>query len=79
MQPILRHLREVVHEAAPEAEETMPFRKTLKEKPAAEAAFGRFSPSQRREYLEWIAETKREGIRRIATAIEWSAEDKARN
>jgi len=45
------------------------------------AAFERFSPSHRREYAEWVAEAKTEATRtkRVATAVEWLAEGKARN
>ena len=47
----------------------------------AAAAFDAFSPSHRREYVEWITEAKREETRarRIATAVEWLAEGKSRN
>jgi hypothetical protein len=43
--------------------------------------FENFSPSHRREYIEWIAEAKGEATRdrRIATAIAWLAEGKSRN
>jgi uncharacterized protein YdeI (YjbR/CyaY-like superfamily) len=57
------------------------FRKALEATPKAAAAFQAFSPSHRREYVEWIAEAKRDRTRerRIATAIEWIAEGKPRN
>lgn len=47
----------------------------------AKAAFEKFSPSHRREYVEWIIEAKTEATRekRIATAIEWLSEGKSRN
>jgi uncharacterized protein YdeI (YjbR/CyaY-like superfamily) len=47
----------------------------------AKAAFEKFSPSHRREYVEWITEAKTEPTRdkRIATAIEWLNEGKSRN
>lgn len=47
----------------------------------AKAAFEAFSPSHRREYLEWITEAKTEATRdkRLATAIEWMTEGKPRN
>ena len=40
-----------------------------------------FSPSKRRDYLEWITEAKRDQTRRqrIATSIEWLAEGKSHN
>jgi len=44
----------------------------------AAATFEAFTPSHRREYLEWIAEAKTEATRakRIATTLEWLAEGK---
>jgi uncharacterized protein YdeI (YjbR/CyaY-like superfamily) len=43
--------------------------------------FESLSPSHRREYLEWIAEAKREETRtkRMATMLEWLVEGKSRN
>ena len=47
----------------------------------ARRTFEAFAPSHRREYCEWIAEAKRDDTRerRVAQAIEWLAEGKARN
>ncbi|HSE50621.1 MAG TPA: YdeI/OmpD-associated family protein [Gemmatimonadales bacterium] len=47
----------------------------------ARATFEGFSPSHRREYVEWITEARTEPtrLRRLATAVEWLAEGKARN
>jgi uncharacterized protein YdeI (YjbR/CyaY-like superfamily) len=47
----------------------------------ARAAFDAFSPSHKREYLEWVTEAKGADTRarRIATAIEWMSEGKPRN
>jgi uncharacterized protein YdeI (YjbR/CyaY-like superfamily) len=47
----------------------------------AAATFEGFSPSHKREYLEWIAEAKRDETRarRIAQAIEWLSDGKPRN
>ena len=47
----------------------------------ARATFDAFSPSCRREYVEWISEAKREDTRttRIATSIKWLSEGKKRN
>ncbi len=49
--------------------------------PKALAHFDAFSPSHRREYIEWIIEAKREDTRarRIAQAIEWLGEGRHRN
>lgn len=53
----------------------------LKANSAAATAFEQFPPGQRREYIEWITEAKREETRqtRLATAIEWIAAGKRRN
>lgn len=53
----------------------------LKKNRKAQATFDAFSPSHRREYLEWITEAKQEDTRRrrMAQAIEWMSEGKARN
>jgi len=47
----------------------------------AQKAFEGFSPSQKREYIEWIIEAKTEEtkMKRVATTVEWSAEGKTRN
>ena len=57
------------------------FAAALKKNARAGKAFEGFSPSHRREYLEWITEAKREETRnqRLATSIAWLAEGKARN
>lgn len=57
------------------------FLAALKKNKKAHAAFAAFSPSHQREYIEWIAEAKRDETRdrRIATAIEWIAAGKSRN
>jgi uncharacterized protein YdeI (YjbR/CyaY-like superfamily) len=48
---------------------------------AARATFEGFSPSHKREYIEWITEAKTEATRtkRLETALEWMAEGKPRN
>ena len=53
----------------------------LKKNKLAAAAFENFSPSHRRDYIEWITEAKREETRgkRLATTLEWLAEGKSRN
>jgi uncharacterized protein YdeI (YjbR/CyaY-like superfamily) len=54
---------------------------SLRANKKALAAFEKFSPSHKREYIEWITEAKTEATRsrRLATAIEWMAEGKPRN
>lgn len=53
----------------------------LKKNAAARARFESFSPSQKRDYNEWIGEAKHEETRRkrTETAIGWIAEGKPRN
>lgn len=53
----------------------------LKKHAKAKTTFEGFSPSHRREYLEWIVEAKGEATRakRVATTLEWLAEGKSRN
>lgn len=55
--------------------------KALQKNKAARATFEKFSPSHKREYVEWITEAKTEAtrLRRLETAIEWMAEGKPRN
>ena len=69
--------------AAPKAEIAVPqdFAAALRDTPAAQTTFDALTPSQRREYLEWITEAKRDETRakRIATSLEWLAEGKRRN
>jgi len=57
------------------------FRTALAANAAASATYEGFSPSCRREYLEWILDAKQAATRekRIAQAIEWMAEGKKRN
>jgi uncharacterized protein YdeI (YjbR/CyaY-like superfamily) len=53
----------------------------LQGNPAARATFEGFSPSNKREYVEWITEAKTSATRnrRLETAVEWMAEGKPRN
>lgn len=53
----------------------------LKKNRKAQSSFDAFSPSHKREYVEWITEAKTDATRqkRLATAIEWMAEGKSRN
>jgi uncharacterized protein YdeI (YjbR/CyaY-like superfamily) len=69
----------------PKKRETLPmpdyFTAALKKNAKARKTFEGFSPSHRREYIQWITEAKREETRneRLATSIKWLAEGKARN
>ena len=57
------------------------FAAALKKNAKARKTFEDFSPSHRREYIEWITEAKREETRkeRLAKSLKWLAEGKARN
>ncbi len=57
------------------------FTAAVKKNKKAHAAFQNFSPSHRREYIEWITEAKTDDTRqrRLATAIGWMASGKSRN
>jgi uncharacterized protein YdeI (YjbR/CyaY-like superfamily) len=57
------------------------FAKALARDKKAKQHFDDFSPSHQREYMEWIGDAKQDATRerRIATALEWLAEGKARN
>lgn len=65
----------------PAAEPTPEFAAALQANAAARRHFEAFPPSCRREYVEWIAEAKREATRqaRVAQAIAWLAEGKKRH
>jgi hypothetical protein len=56
-------------------------RLALDQQAQARAHFQAFAPSQRREYLSWLAEAKKPETRarRLAQALEWLAEGKHRN
>jgi len=53
----------------------------LKRNQKAASTFEGFTPSNRRDYVEWITEAKGEETRRrrLTTAIEWMAKGKPRN
>jgi uncharacterized protein YdeI (YjbR/CyaY-like superfamily) len=57
------------------------FKAALARNKKAQATFDAFPPSHRREYVDWVAEAKRDETRerRIEQAIEWLAEGKSRN
>lgn len=57
------------------------FMAAIKKNKKALAAYDKFSPSHKREYIEWITDAKADATRdrRIAQAVEWMAEGKARN
>jgi len=53
----------------------------LKKNRKAASVFAAFSPSNQREYIEWIVDAKRDETRsrRLAQAIAWIVEGKSRN
>ncbi|HET7043004.1 MAG TPA: YdeI/OmpD-associated family protein [Gemmatimonadales bacterium] len=53
----------------------------LKKSTKARAAWAAFSPSARREYIDWITEAKRPETRaeRLKTTLQWVAQGKQRN
>ena len=57
------------------------FAAALNKDKKALATFENFSPSHKREYLEWITEAKRAETRekRIKTTLQWLAQGKSRN
>ncbi len=90
---ILGHVREAkrlvdegirlgpVRKARPPLPVPPPLSAALKKKSGALARFRALSPSQQRDYSEWIGEAKTEATRdrRVATAVDWIAQGKSRN
>ncbi len=56
------------------------FQKELKKNKAAQKTFDAFSPSHKKEYIEWITDAKTEPTRnkRMQQAVEWMQEGKQR-
>jgi uncharacterized protein YdeI (YjbR/CyaY-like superfamily) len=73
--------RRVVKTPKPPLETPPQFAAALKKNKQAASTFEAFSPSCKREYIEWIAEAKRAETRdrRIEQAVSWIAEGKQRN
>lgn len=73
----------VKKEAAPKAPIEMPvdFADLLAANPKALEGYNKFSPSHKREYLEWIVDAKSDSTRqkRMETALEWINEGKSRH
>ena len=53
----------------------------LKKNKAAKTTYDALAPGQKRDYIEWITEAKRDATRqkRLKTTIEWLSEGKRRN
>lgn len=77
--PILRQIRSAVHKG--HAAVPTYLRAALRTNAKARASFDAFSPSHKREYVEWIdsAKTDETRQRRITTALQWIASGKSRN
>jgi uncharacterized protein YdeI (YjbR/CyaY-like superfamily) len=73
--------RQVVKAPKPPIKMPPEFAKALQKNKKAATVFAAFSPSCKREYLEWIAGAKRPETRdkRIATAMVWISQGKQRN
>jgi len=73
----------VKKETAPKAPIDMPvdFADLLAANPKAQEIYNKFSPSHKREYLEWIVDAKSDATRqkRMETAIEQIVEGKSKN
>jgi len=56
------------------------FMAAIKKNKKAFATYEKFSPSHKREYIEWITDAKTDATRdrRVAQAVEWMAEGKPR-
>jgi uncharacterized protein YdeI (YjbR/CyaY-like superfamily) len=69
--------------AAPKKELPIPkpLLAALKKNKKASAVFEDFSPSNKREYIEWISDAKTDETlnKRLATTIEWLEQGKSRN
>ncbi len=57
------------------------FTKALNRNKKALKTFENFSPSRKKEYVEWVTEAKTEETKnkRLETAVEWMSEGKSRN
>ncbi|HEY5331862.1 MAG TPA: YdeI/OmpD-associated family protein [Acidobacteriaceae bacterium] len=67
--------------AKPEVEVPPELAAALKKNKAARKVFEGFAPSHRREYMEWVADAKRDETRakRVTQTVDWLAEGKRRN
>ncbi len=67
--------------AAPTMKTPLVLARALARDKKAKQTFDSFSPSHKRDYIEWIAEAKSPGTvaRRLETALKWMGEGKPRN
>jgi uncharacterized protein YdeI (YjbR/CyaY-like superfamily) len=77
----IRPLKTKKDQPKPPAEAPEDLLKALGANPKAVETFDGFSPSARREYVEWVTDAKQAATRerRIAQAVEWIAEGRKRN
>lgn len=79
----VKHPARTRSKAKPAREVVVPddLARALEGNPLARATFDGFSPSHRREYVEWITEARTEPTRarRLESTIQWLTEGKPRN
>lgn len=77
----VKPLKEKKSEPKPPPEAPEDLKAALAENSAAAGTFESFSPSAKRDYVDWIVGAKSEATRqkRLAQAVEWMAEGKKRN
>jgi uncharacterized protein YdeI (YjbR/CyaY-like superfamily) len=75
----IRPKRELVKKPPPKAPTYLVA--ALKKNARARRTFESFTPSQRREYVDWLVDARQEATRqrRLATTVAWLAEGKQRN
>lgn len=82
-QAIILNEQNIKVEVKKKAELEMPtyFTDALDKNEAAKSVFEKFTEAQKRDYIEWLVDAKREATRdkRLTQAIEWIAEGKVRN
>ncbi len=73
--------RKTKHAPKPPPEMHPEFSAALAKSPKAKATLDGFSPSARREYVEWVSEAKQDATRakRIANSVQWLSEGKKRH
>jgi uncharacterized protein YdeI (YjbR/CyaY-like superfamily) len=74
-------LERPVKERKPEIVVPADLAAAVKKNKKAQATFDQFSPSHRREYIEWVTEAKTDATRakRLQQTVEWLADGKPRN
>lgn len=77
----VKPLKEKKSEPKPPPEAPEDLKTALADNAAAASTFESFSPSAKREYVDWIVGAKSDATRqkRLAQAVEWMAEGKKRN